>query len=51
MIKKNIPQTNLNLKKCEVVGLFSSSNLQVTISRFSISLFKGSTVRKIRLSM
>ena len=49
MIKKSIPQTNLNLKKkCEVVGLFSSSNLQVTISRVSISVLKGRPKRKIR---
>ena len=49
MIKKSIPQTNLNLKKkCEVLGLFSSSNLQVTISRVSISVLKGRPKRKIR---
>ena len=49
MIKKSIPQTNLNLKKkCEVLGLFSSSNLQVTISRVSISILKGRPKRKIR---
>ena len=49
MIKKRIPQTNLNFKKkCEVVGLFSSSNLQVTISKVSISVLKGRPKRKIR---
>ena len=49
MIKKSIPQTNLNLKKkCEVLGLFSNSNLQVTISRVSISVLKGRPKRKIR---
>ena len=40
MIKKNIPQTNLNWKS-EIVGLFSSSYLQVTISTVSISVLKG----------
>ena len=33
---------------CEVVGLFSSSNLQVTIFRISISIFKGRPKGKIR---
>ena len=41
MIKKNITQTNLNCKNCEIVGLFSSSNLLLTISRVSISVLKG----------
>ena len=49
MIKKNIPQTNLNSKNCEIVGLFSSSNLLRTISRVSISVLKGRRKRKIRL--
>ena len=38
---KNIPEANLNWKNCESVGLSSSSNLQVTISRVSISVLKG----------
>ena len=33
---------------CEVVGLFRSSNLQVTIFRISISIFKGRPKGKIR---
>ena len=39
MIKKSTTQTNLILKDCEIVGLFSSSNLQITISRVSIFYF------------
>ena len=31
----------MNLKKCESIGLFSSSNVQVTNVRVSISVFKG----------
>ena len=34
-LRKHIPQTDLNWKNCEIVGLFNSSNLQVTISRAS----------------
>ena len=41
-------QTSILKKKCEVVGLFSSSNLQVTISKVSISVLKGRPKRKIR---
>ena len=36
MIKKKYPAN-----KPEIVGLFSSSNLQVKISRVSISVLKG----------
>ena len=34
-------------KNCEIVGIFSSSNLQVTISRVSISVLKGRPKRKL----
>ena len=37
-LRKNIPQRDLNRTNCELVGLFNSSNLQVTISRVSISV-------------
>ena len=45
---KNISQTDLNWKTCEIVGLFNSSNLQVTISRVTISVLKGRPKRKFR---
>ena len=37
-----------NTPFCEFIGLFSSRNLQVTISRVNISVFKGRPKRKIR---
>ena len=43
MIKKKYPANRPKLKKCEVVGLFNTCNLQVTISRVSISVFKRKT--------
>ena len=47
MIKKIYPAKNPEFKrKCENIGLFSSSNLQVTISRVSISVFKGRPKKK-----
>ena len=45
MIKKKYPANKVN---CEIVGLFSSSNLLLTISRVSISVLKGRPKRKIR---
>ena len=49
MIKKKYPSYKPDWKtNCEIVGLFSSSNLQVTLSRVSISVFKGRPKRKIR---
>ena len=48
MIKKKNPANKPELKKCEIVGLFSRSNLQVTISGVSISVLKGKPKRKIR---
>ena len=52
MIKKqystNKPELKKLLKKKIVVGLLSSSNLQVTISRVGVSVFKGRPKRKIR---
>ena len=48
MIKKKYPANKPELKKnCEIVGLFSSSNLQVTISRVRISVLKGRPKRKL----
>ena len=47
-LRKNIPQTNLNWKKCKILGLLSSSNLQVTISRVGVFVFKGRPKRNIR---
>ena len=41
-----LSHTNLNIKKC--VGLFSSSNLQVTISKVNISVLKERPKMKIR---
>ena len=41
MIKKKYPPIIPELKNCEIVGLFNSSNLQVAISRVSISVFEG----------
>ena len=47
MIKKIYPAKKPEFKrKCENIGLFSSSNLQVTISRVSISVFKGRPKKK-----
>ena len=43
MIKKNYPANKPEMKNCELIGLFSSGNLQVTISTVSISVFKGKT--------
>ena len=43
MINKKYPANRPKLKKCEIVGLFNASNLQVTISKVSISVFKGKT--------
>ena len=40
MIKKKHLANKPELKDCLIVGLFSSSNLQVTISRVGISGFK-----------
>ena len=48
MIKKKYPAIISELKNCEIVGLFNSSNLQVAISRVSISVFEGKPERKIR---
>ena len=49
MIKEKWPANKPELKKiCEVVGLLSSSNLQVPISRVGVSVFKGRRKRKIR---
>ena len=42
--RKNIPQTELEWQNCENIGLFSSSNLQVTIStRGQYFCFEGKT--------
>ena len=48
MIKKKYPVNIPELKNCEIVGLFNSSNLQVAISGVSISVFEGKPERKIR---
>ena len=48
MIKKKYPAIIPELKNCEIVGLFNSSNLQVAISRVNISVFEGKPERKIR---
>ena len=48
MINENIPQTNLNWKNYEIVGLFSSSSLLFTMSWVNISVLKGRPKRKIR---
>ena len=40
-LRENILQTDLSWKNCEIVGLFNSSNLQVTIFRVNIFVFKG----------
>ena len=47
-LRKNIPQRDLTRTNCELVGLFNSSNLKVSISRVSISVLKGRPKRKIR---
>ena len=47
MINENIPQTNLNWKNYEIVGLFSSSSLLFTMSWVNISVLKGRPKRKL----
>ena len=43
------PTNKLELKKLlNCIGVLSSSNLQVTISRVGVSVFKGRPKRKIR---
>ena len=49
MIKEKYPANKPELKKkSEIIGLFSSSNLQVTISSLSNSALKGRPKSKIR---
>ena len=48
MIKKKYSTNKPELKKLlNCIGLLSSSNLQVTISRVGVSVFKGRPKRKI----
>ena len=46
MINKKNPANQPELRNCGIVGLFRSSNLQVTISRDSISVFKGRPIKE-----
>ena len=46
MIKKKYPANKPELKKLLNGSLLSSSNLQVTISRIGVSVFKGRPKRK-----
>ena len=48
MIKKKYPANKPELKKLLNCRSLSSSNLQVTISRVGLSVFKGRPKRKIR---
>ena len=48
MIKKKYPANKPELKKLLNCRSLSSSNLQVTISRVGVSVFKGRPKRKIR---
>ena len=48
MIKKKYPANKPELENCLIVGLLGSSNLQVTMSRVGVSVFKGRPKRKIK---
>ena len=50
MIKKKYPANKPELKKLLNCRSLSSSNLQVTISRVGVSVFKGRPKNKIRLT-
>ena len=48
MIKKKYPANKPELKTMLYSRSLSSSNLQITISRVGVSVFKGRPKRKIR---